>query len=89
MLRSANFTVTLTELLGSAAETALKLEARAPKIAAAIRVRRPVEAVEVFMVISWIVDKGGVDLPGGRGSLGGGLGRPRLGCHAELICRLT
>jgi hypothetical protein len=38
--------------LGSAAETALKLKARAPKIAVAIRPRRPVEGVEVFIVIS-------------------------------------
>src|SRR4029077_7820020 len=53
MLRSANFTLTLAEL-GSAAETALKLEAKVPKIAAAIRPRRPVEAVEVSMVVSWI-----------------------------------
>ena len=50
MLRSAYFTVTLAEL-GSAAETALKLEASAPKIAVAIRPRRPVEGVEVFMVV--------------------------------------
>jgi hypothetical protein len=51
MLRSANFTVTLAEL-GSAAVTALKFEARAPNITAAIRARRPVEAVEPFMVVS-------------------------------------
>jgi hypothetical protein len=51
MLRSAYFTVTLAEL-GSAAETALKLEASAPKIAVAIRRQRPVEGVVVFMVVS-------------------------------------
>jgi hypothetical protein len=51
MLRSANFTLTRTGV-GSAAETALKLEARALKIAAAIRQRRPVEAVELFIVVS-------------------------------------
>jgi hypothetical protein len=38
--------------LGSAAETALKLEASAPKIAVAIRTRRPVEGDEVLMVVS-------------------------------------
>jgi hypothetical protein len=51
MSRSAYFTVTLAEL-GSAAETALKLEARAPKIAVAIRPGRPAETVEVFIVFS-------------------------------------
>jgi hypothetical protein len=51
MLRSAYFTVMLAEL-GSATETALKLEASAPKIAVAIRVRRLVEGVEVFIVVS-------------------------------------
>jgi hypothetical protein len=38
--------------LESAADTALKLEASAAKIAAAIRPRRPVEGDEVFMVVS-------------------------------------
>jgi hypothetical protein len=65
MLRSANFTLTLAEL-GSAAETALKLAARAPKIVVAMRPRRSVEAVEVFMVVSCIVDKRRLDLPDGR-----------------------
>jgi hypothetical protein len=64
MLRSANFTVTLTAP-ESAAATALKLKARAPKIVVAIRPRRPVKAVEVFMVVSQIVDKGEPDLPDG------------------------
>jgi hypothetical protein len=56
MLRSAYFTVTLAEL-GSAAETALKLEASAQKIAVAIRPRRPVEGIEVLMFVSWMVDE--------------------------------
>src|SRR5262249_40681512 len=56
MLRSAYFTVTPAEP-ASAAETALKLEASAPKIAVAIRPRRPMEKVEAFMVISWMVDE--------------------------------
>jgi hypothetical protein len=51
MLRSAYFTVMLAEL-GSAAETALKLEASAAKIEVAIRPRRPVEGDEVFIVVS-------------------------------------
>jgi hypothetical protein len=38
--------------LGSAAETALKLEANAPRIAVAIRPRRPVGRDELFMVVS-------------------------------------
>jgi hypothetical protein len=38
--------------LGSATETALKLETSAPKIPVAMRPRRPVEEVEVFMVVS-------------------------------------
>jgi hypothetical protein len=50
---------------GSATETELKLEASAPKIAVAIRPRRPVEGVEVFMVLSWIVDERRLDLPDG------------------------
>ena len=59
MLRSANFTVWLVDLgLMSAAETALKLEASAPSIAVAIRPRRPVVAIKVFMVVSRMVDKG-------------------------------
>jgi hypothetical protein len=41
--------------LGSAAETALKLQASAPKIAVAIRPRRPVERDELFMVVSWFM----------------------------------
>jgi hypothetical protein len=57
MLRSAYFTVMLTGLGSSAAETALKLEASAPKIAVAIRPRRPVQGVEVFMVVSWMIDE--------------------------------
>jgi hypothetical protein len=66
-LRSAYFTVTLAEL-GSAAEAALKLEASVPKIAVAIRPRRPAEGVEVFIVVSWIVDEKRLDLHGrGRG----------------------
>ena len=40
---------------GSAAETALKLEASAAKIAVAIGPRRPVEGTEVFMGILWMV----------------------------------
>src|SRR5689334_20346621 len=40
--------------LASAAETALKLEASTPKTAVAIRLRRPVEWVEVFMVVSCV-----------------------------------
>ena len=52
MLMSEYFTVMLAELAGSAAETALKLEASAPKIAVAIRLRRAVEGVEVFIVVS-------------------------------------
>src|SRR6267378_1789609 len=53
-LRSANFTVRLTgSVPASAAETALTLEARAPRIAVAIRPRGPLERVIVFMVISW------------------------------------
>jgi hypothetical protein len=55
MLRSAYFTVTLRSP-GSAVETALKLEARAPKIALAIRPGKPEEAVEAFMVLSRDVD---------------------------------
>jgi hypothetical protein len=51
MLRSAYFTLMGAEL-GSAAETALKLAASAPKIAVAIRPRRPVERDETFMVVS-------------------------------------
>jgi hypothetical protein len=53
--------------LGSAAETALKLEASAPKIAVAIRPRRPMEGDEVFMVVSWIGDEKRLDLPDGGG----------------------
>jgi hypothetical protein len=56
-------------------ETALKPEARAPKIVVAIRPRRPVEAVEVFMVVSQIVDKDGLDLPDGPWSLGSDIRR--------------
>jgi hypothetical protein len=85
MLRSAYFTVTLAEL-GSAAETALKLEASAPKIAVAIRPRRPVQGVEVFMVVSWIVDERRLDLPDGPGRweavyVGENAMRPRPAVH--------
>jgi hypothetical protein len=38
--------------LGSAAETALKLEASVPKMAEAIRPRRPEEEDEAFMFVS-------------------------------------
>jgi len=58
----AEFTVMLAEL-ESAAETALRLEARTPKIALAIG--RPVEGDGVFKVVSWIVDGGRLDLPAG------------------------
>ena len=50
-MMSEYFTVMPAEL-GSAAQTALKLETSAPKIAAAIRPRRAVEGVEMFIVIS-------------------------------------
>jgi hypothetical protein len=53
--------------LGSAAQTALKLEASTTKIAEAIRPRRPMEGDEVFMVVSWIVDERRLDLPDGGG----------------------
>jgi hypothetical protein len=43
-------------VLSAAAETAVKPEARALKIAAAIRLRRGLELVMVFMVVSWVVD---------------------------------
>src|SRR5215469_5691787 len=51
MLRSANFTVRLTEP-GSAAETTLRFWARTPKIAATIGPRRPLEVVEGIMMVS-------------------------------------
>src|ERR1700745_315130 len=57
MLRSAYFTVMLAEL-GSAAETEQKLEASTPKIAVAIRPRRPLEGDEAFMVVSLMSLKG-------------------------------
>jgi hypothetical protein len=47
--------------LGSAVEAALKLEASAPKIAVATRLPRRVEELEVFMVVSWMVNGSGLD----------------------------
>src|SRR6267142_446203 len=63
--------------LGSAAETALKVEASVPKIAVAIRPRRPVEGDEVFMVVSWIFDERRSDLPDGGGRWEGSTSAPR------------
>ena len=50
-MRSANFTVRLSSL-GSAALTTQRPRPRKPKIAVAIRPRRPVEMVEGFMIVS-------------------------------------
>lgn len=68
-MRSAYFTVMLAEL-ESAAETVLKLETSAAKTAAAIRPRRPVEGVEVFIVISQLGFKHAADAM-----------RPKAGVH--------
>src|SRR6266702_161206 len=89
MLRSANFTIWLVELgLMSAAETALKLEASAPSIAVAIRPRRPVVAIKVFMVVSRMVDKGRSGCSTGCGQCEA-VGASYLRCHANRISCLT